>query len=301
MNGDNVNIEVKSPENILGQNLQISVQSLACVDLQTIQHCFNASFKNYYTPVQLDKHQIAEKLITEAIDLKLSFGIFNGDELIGFMLNGIDMAGNQKVAYMAASGILPEYRGYKLFYQLQEHSIQELKKAAVNKVVLEVIEQNTAAIKIYERFNFVVNRKLNSYAGKLILHDLQPVEIEVLPTPDWELIRKNCEWKPSWQFGTNCIKRAQSTYKLLVAYSNKLAVAYCISNFDTGTVAHFGCCELEHKEIYLSALFNKIKEISNTQNISVVNVDTNACYANTFLLSIGLSRLFTSCEMELVL
>jgi hypothetical protein len=41
--------------------------------------------------------------------------------------------------------------------------------------------------------------------------------------------------------------------------------------------------------------------LNSAQTISVINVDANALYANTFLLSIGMSRKFTSCEMELVL
>ncbi|MEO7767168.1 MAG: GNAT family N-acetyltransferase [Ferruginibacter sp.] len=280
---------------------QITVQSLACIDVQCLRTCFNAAFKNYYKPILLSREEFSEKLITEAIDLKLSFGIFAQDELVGFILNGVDISGHQKVAYNTASGILPEYRGYKLSYLLYEQSISELKKAGVNKIILEVIEQNVAAKKVYEHFGFNITRKLNSYAGKPVLRELAAVEIETLASPDWELIRKNCEWKPSWQYSTNCIKRAQSNYTLQVASSNKQPVAYCISNFNTGMVAHFGCSEIDSKEKYLSALFSQVNGVNNQQNTSVINVDTNALYANTFLLSIGLSRYFTSTEMELVL
>jgi ribosomal protein S18 acetylase RimI-like enzyme len=283
------------------QTSQLTVQSLACVDVQTLRNCFNAAFKNYYTSLQLSREQFADKLITEAIDLKLSFGLFDGDELVGFILNGIDVAGNQKLTYNAASGILPEYRGHKLSYLLYEHSIEQLKKAGISRIILEVIEQNIPAITIYEHFGFSVKRKLNSYTGKPVLREMPPVEIETLASPDWELIRKNCEWKPSWQYSTNCIKRAQSNYTLQVASSNKQPVAYCISNFSTGTIAHFGCSEVDAKEKYLSALFMQVNGPNNNHCTSVINVDTNALYANTFLLSIGLSRYFTSCEMELVL
>lgn len=283
------------------QASQFTVQSLACIDLQSLRNCFNASFKNYYIPFQLSKEEFSEKLITEAIDLKLSFGIFIGDELVGFILNGIDISGVQKIAYNAASGILPEYRGIKLSYLLYEHSIQQLKQEGVSKIILEVVEQNIPAKKIYEHFSFTVTRKLNSYMGRPVLHEMQPIEIETLTSPDWDLIRKNCEWKPSWQYNTNCIKRGQSNYTLQVACNNKEPVAYCISNFNTGTVAHFGGSEIDCKEKYLAALFRQVNGVNNNQHTSVINVDNNALYANTFLLSIGLSRFFTSCEMELTL
>jgi len=71
-------------------NAQYTIQSLALVDLLALRNCFNSSFMNYYIPVQLSREQFADKLITEAIDLKLSFGVFNEEELVGFILNGID-------------------------------------------------------------------------------------------------------------------------------------------------------------------------------------------------------------------
>lgn len=282
-------------------NSHITVQSLACTDVQLLRNCFNASFLHHCFPMQLTKEQFVDKITTEAIDLKLSFGLFDQEELVGFILHGIDVIGNQKVAYNAGIGILPEYRGYKLSYLLYEHSINQLKKEGIGKVVLEVIEQNIPAIKTYLRIGFNVTRKLNSYQGKPILHEPLGIEIETLHSPDWELIRKSCEWNPSWQYSTNCIKRALSNYTLQIARQDKQPVAYCIANFNTGRIAHFGCCNIEYKEKYLAALFNQVNGVNSDHITSVINVDTNALYANTFLLSIGLSRLFTACEMELAL
>ena len=279
----------------------ITVQSLACTDVQTLRNCFNTAFQQYWVPLQLTRNQFAEKITTEVIDLKLSFGLFDEEKLVGFILHGIDTVAGQLIAYNAACGIVPEYRGQKLSYLLYEYSIEQLKKSGITKTILEVIEQNTPAIKTYQHLGFSVSRKLNSYQGKQRQQELLPVEIETRPTPDWEMIKKSCEWNPSWQYNTNCIKRAQSNYTLQVACCDKQPVAYCISNFDTGRVAHFGCSNIDYKEKYLSALFSQVNGINSDHTTSVINVDTNACYANTFLLSIGLSRSFTSCEMEMSL
>lgn len=282
-------------------NSHITVQSLACTDVQILRSCFNASFQQYYVPLHLSKEQFADKITAEAIDLKLSFGLFDQEELVGFILHGIDIIGNQKIAYNAGIGILPEYRGYKLSYRLYEHSISQLKKEGIGKAILEVVEQNIPAIKTYLRMGFNVTRKLNSYQGKPILNDPMAIEVETLPSLDWELIRKSCEWNPSWQYSTNCIKRALSEYTLQIVRQDKEPVAYCIANFNTGRIAHFGCVNIEFKEKYLAALFNQVNGVNTDHMTSVINVDTNALYANTFLLSIGLSRLCTACEMEMAL
>ena len=61
-------------------------------------------------------------------------------------MNGIDTTLNQKIAYNAANGILPEYRGYQLSSLLYEHSVTQLKLAGIGKIRLEVIEQNIPAV-----------------------------------------------------------------------------------------------------------------------------------------------------------
>ena len=45
-------------------NSHITVQSLACTDIQTLRNCFNASFQQYYVPLQLTKEQFADKITT---------------------------------------------------------------------------------------------------------------------------------------------------------------------------------------------------------------------------------------------
>lgn len=276
-----------------------SIHTLASIDMQTLRTCFNESFKQYYVPLQLCPFQFAEKLQAEAIDLNLSFGIFIEDKLAGFILNGIDIVDNKKCAYNAGTGILPQYRGDRLSYLLYEHCIERLRKAGVTRIVLEVIEQNAAAIKTYERLGFTVTRKLNSYKGRPPLVLPRPVKTETIPFLLWDLLQVKCEWKPSWQFNMRSIKRLQNKYTLQVAFCNDKWVAYCISNLNTGRIAHFGCDEINNKQRYLTALFKEVNDANRLNTLSIVNVDSNAFYSNTFLLSLGMQRFITSSEMEM--
>ena len=276
-----------------------SFRTLASIDTQTLRTCFNEAFKQYYVPLQLSAVQFQEKLWSEAIDLNLSFGVFINDRLAGFILNGIDIIDNKKVAYNAGTGILPEYRGGHLCYSLYEYCIERLQKAGVTRIVLEVIEQNAAAIKTYERLGFTVTRKLNSYKGRPTLTLPRPVKIETIPVVLWDVLQVKCEWKPSWQFSIRSIKRLQNKYTLQVAYCNDKWVAYCIGNFNTGRIAHFGCAEINNKQKYLAALFKEVNDAVPFNTLSIVNIDSNAFYSNTFLLSLGMQRYTTCSEMEM--
>lgn len=79
-------------------------RSLAYTDIETLLECFNESFKVYYVPLQLTKEQLADKIYAKAIDTKLSYGAFDNDKLVAFILHGIDTINNRSVAYFKITG-----------------------------------------------------------------------------------------------------------------------------------------------------------------------------------------------------
>lgn len=107
---------------------KITFRSLAYTDIETLLNCFNGSFKNYYVPLQLTKEQLVGKLYAEAIDMKLSFGAFDTENLVAFILHGLDTVDNKRVAYNGGTGVLPAYRGKQLSYILYEYVLATVKK-----------------------------------------------------------------------------------------------------------------------------------------------------------------------------
>ena len=106
--------------------MAITFHSLNNSSSEAIRNCFNESFKDYFIPFNLSAEQFENKIATEAIDLSLSFGVFENDELAGFILNGIDSIDGIKTAYNAGTGILPQYRGRGLSFSLYEYCIDQL-------------------------------------------------------------------------------------------------------------------------------------------------------------------------------
>lgn len=265
---------------------EIIFDSLAYTDIDSLLNCFNESFKVYYVPLQLNKEQLSDKIYAEAIDMKLSFGAFVEGELVGFILNGIDVLDGKRVAYNAGTGVLPDHRGQKLSIRLSEYCIKKLGKNGIERSLLDVISENTIAIRSYKRMGFSPLRKMISYKGKL------PSSAEpdaVGTTVDWELADKMCAWKPAWQYNNNTLRRAWNNYNFITSGTGASS-AYCIVNRKNGRVAHFGG---DRKK--LEQLFKWLsKEIENP--LVVIHVDENS-WANEFLLSLGLEVLITSLEM----
>lgn len=274
---------------------QIAFQTLAYTDIESLLKCFNESFKNYFVPLQLTREQFAEKLYAEAVDLKLSFGALHNNQLVAFILNGIDTIDNTKTAYGAGTGVLPAYRGHRLSQSLYEYGMPHLKDNGVKKYILEVIDQNIAAIKTYESTGFIIKRKLINYIGKVKCDNNFSTVIKAVMQPDWNMVNEMPGWQRSWQYNNNTLKRSWDNYIMLVAYSGNIAEAYCIVNFKNGRIACFGS-KNKNRE-HLCSLFAHLG--SNIKNpLTIIYIDENEAEIDAFLISIGLHHFIVSYEME---
>ncbi len=84
----------------------------------------------------------------------LSFGIFEGDKLISFTLNGIGQFNGEKTAYDTGTGTIKEYRGRGLASKIFTDSLPFLKQAGVSQYLLEVLQHNTNAVGVISKTRF---------------------------------------------------------------------------------------------------------------------------------------------------
>lgn len=278
--------------------MSISFRSLNNSTPEEIRHCFNESFKDYFIPFQLSTDQFKNKIATEAIDLSLSFGVFDNNLLVGFILNGIDTIDGINTAYNAGTGVLPEYRGKGLSFSLYEFCIDELRNAGIKRSVLEVFQQNTAAIKTYQKAGLAITRTINSYKGKPVVDENPGIKIKEIKAPDWNWINNIAAWKPAWQYNHHTLQRGWHQYQLFVAYEKEAPAAFVIFNPVTGRAALFGAEPSVDSSAYLSALFAHIYKLYNLE-FTVVHVDPAAI--EKFLFSLGLQPFIYSYEMERVI
>lgn len=275
---------------------EISFDSLAYIDIESILNCFNESFRNYFVALQLTKEQLLERLYVEGVNLTLSFGAFHNKTLVGFILNAIDTVNSDKVAHNSGTGVLPAYRGQGISLSLYEYCIDELKNKGIAIATLEAFVENIPAVKIYERMGFAIVRKLVCYRGNSNCQIDSSIELENILYPEWNEIDKLCEWQRSWQYNNQTLSRAWNNYSMLGAYVGTILMAYCIVNFKNGRIANFGVVNKESHR-YLSAIFAYIEQ-SIDLPLTIINIDKTSSESNQFLKEIGLEYWITSYEME---
>lgn len=145
----------------------MEIKSLDVITVDEVITCLLTAFSNYFVVLPEDYNYWKSRYRAAQIDWNLSFGMFDGEKLVGFIINGIDVHEGKKTAYNSGTGVLPEYRGREIVDRLYDHAFAEFRKAGIEKCLLEVICENERALSVYKRIGFEIKRKLYSYKGTL--------------------------------------------------------------------------------------------------------------------------------------
>ena len=178
----------------------MQIQTLEAVDTVDLLIAINHSFADYIIPYQLDKEQLMAKIASENIQLENSVGVFNGKNIVAFVMHGVREQNGHMVTYNAGTGVLPAYRGQGLVSKMYNYILPYLKEAQVKRIVLEVIHTNQPAIRVYEKNGFIAKRKLLCFAGKIQPKAISNIaSIRTIDLSSFDVFESFWDVKPSWQ------------------------------------------------------------------------------------------------------
>lgn len=130
--------------------------------LPDLVQMLNHGFEGYVIPIHLNLPQFLNMLRKDSIDLTASRVLLADDEPAGVAL----IARRGWSSRLAAMGIFTGMRGQGAGSWLMEKLIQQSGERLDREMVLEVIEQNDAAVRLYQKYGFQSVRRLVSYIRK---------------------------------------------------------------------------------------------------------------------------------------
>ncbi|MBK8422245.1 GNAT family N-acetyltransferase [Candidatus Villigracilis saccharophilus] len=117
------------------------------------------SFEDYFVPVNITDIILLAMLRRDGIDLTSSRVIMKDDQPSGLAL----IARRGWASRLAAMGLVSTARNGGTGTWAMRQLIEEAGSRGEKEMLLEVIEQNTAAVKLYEKFGFTKIRRLVGY------------------------------------------------------------------------------------------------------------------------------------------
>lgn len=272
------------------------IQTLEKAGIKDLTKVFNDSFSDYLIPVQLSESQLESKIISDGIQLNLSVGKYENEKLIGFILYGLDESDDNRIAYNAGTGVIPDKRGQKIASQLMDFSLKLFQREKIASIRLEVITNNTRAFNLYHQSGFNIIRELNCYRGMIETPHSDNYMIQQLDTFDWNFIPSFWNSTPSWQNSISTIKRIKEHVTGIGAFEDHQLRGYLIYNPNSKRIHQFGVDPHFRHQGIAQSLFYFIAN-KHKSEFSMINIDQSDRSTNEFLTKAGFTRTIKQFEM----
>ena len=274
-------------------------KTLADISVKDVANAFNKAFEDYAIKMHRTEEQMAQKIRAEHIDLSMSVGAFEGDQLVGFILFGLDIVNGERTMWDGGTGVHPDYRGQRLTQKMFEYILPRIKKANVKRILLEVLESNHSAYRIYENLGFKKTRMLHAYDGTITKLQQPKYDVTILNSFDIDALLNFSDWQPAWQQMNNRVLGWGDDITTIGVKDDDEIIAYTHYNPTTKRVFQFGVHKAYRRKGLGTALLSYI--CNHISPISIVNVDEHSTDAIAFLKTLGIAHFLDQYEMEMTL
>ena len=228
--------------------------------------------------------------------------------MVAFILHSIGTYNGEKTAYNGGTGVIPSFRKRQLVYKLYDLLLPNLQMHGVARCVLEVLNKNESAIKVYDKIGFKKARTLYSFKLKkgLLKKPTEPQFFQLIPTSEVNEIKNACDlscndFNPSFM-GVQLLERPRDFgVTCVMAHLDARCVGYILFQPQTGRINHIIVDKAyRNKGIGKNLLYFAYNRCKN-RHLIIYNIDSKAEAAIFFLRKLGFESHLVQYEMDLVL
>lgn len=276
-------------------------KTLEQTSTDTILDTINKAYADYSFLAQLTPDRLELKIVSEQIDMSISWGAFDEGILVGLVLHGSKEMGGSLYAYNTITVVVPEYRSQKVTVKMYEHLLPVLKEKGYKQVQLEAITSNTPALKSFIEVGFSISRILECYRGKVKqLHSALDENIEISNDWDVEELSWTWDWEPTWQNDLKSIVNVKHATTRIVYKQDGKIVGYLFFNNTTNRVQQFAVAREYRNKHIASLLFNALAHHTGDAVVEIINIQSEVSGAK-FLNRIGFEMHLKQYEMKLAI
>lgn len=284
------------------ENFRLHCRFLMESDFEHLHETFLEAFSDYLIPFQISVEQLRNHIRQNLVDFDQSVGMFTDRRMIGFSLNGFGDWNGLRTVYDAGTGVIPEFRGQRVGRRIFEFILPHFGARGFEQMLLEVIADNSRAVRLYESLGFSVSRDLGYLECPNGVHAPIPpgITIAAEDDPNWSLFASFGDVSTSWQNSVRSMKRS-SKKRIVTARKGDVCVGYAIFFPKSGIITQIAVAR-EHRGNGIGrALLSAIGErIEKTQSLRASNVERSSQPAE-FLKTCGFQEAFFQHEMTKML
>ncbi|WP_046755289.1 GNAT family N-acetyltransferase [Kordia jejudonensis] len=276
----------------------MEIKSLQQTPIQEIISTLNLAFSDYFVPINFTTAYVNERWTASGVDYSLSFGIFDNNKLVGFIIHAINMYGETKVAYNASTGIIPTHRRKGLLTKLYEKAIVTLKENGIDKSTLECITKNERAILAYQKVGFTIDRQYHLYKFDWEQDNVEfETEFKTMLTDDFsfDVFQQLQNYIPSIENQDHCLEKYKQSLQAISVFDQNEAVAYLLFHKVSKRIHRLGVKQNNWNrfgEILFSALPNG--------SYNIINIDASNKNMHAFFTKMNFDNYIDQYDMSFV-
>ncbi|BDS14849.1 GNAT family N-acetyltransferase [Aureispira anguillae] len=270
------------------------ISNLSNTNLEDIVFAILMAFDGYFVTMPSDVAYWSNRFQCARVDWEYSYGMFDKDNnLIGFIINGIDYIGGDLVAFNTGTGVISKYRGQRIVDQLYQYALPLLKIRGISICALEVIQKNDRAVHVYKRIGFSIAKSYRCFKGKLPL-SLYQTSIKAV---DLETIKTAPQHFYAWDnVNAALLKASKGIYECYEVLNKGETVGFFVVNPISGHLPQFEIYNTQEPK-HWALIFDGIAQC--TRNVSINNVNAQRTVLVEQLEALNLTNSINQYEMEL--
>ena len=281
-------------------------KTLENTNIEMLYKGFLGAFSDYQVEIDLSLFDFCQLLQRRGYVPGISIGAFKDEELVGFVLNGLRNWRGEQTVYDIGTGVIREYRKQGITNNMLLKVKELFNKKDVSRYLLEVIQSNTSAVRIYKKQGFKIIRNLLCFEldNKDEYDHSMAYKVEHvnrIKSNEWKLMTSFWDFIPSWQNSIDSINAVSDTFVYSVVRVNNTKIGYGIVSKKTGDIPQIAVDKnYRHKGIGRSIITDLLKN-TESQKIRIFNIDEDSESMTNFIFKSGFKYKVGQYEMALKL
>jgi ribosomal protein S18 acetylase RimI-like enzyme len=288
----------------------LSYRFLSADDAPRLFQAFREAFADYSLDMSyLNERNLDGRWTKNGVSYESSVGAFDGDRMVGFIVVGRDEWKGRPAAFDAATGIVREFRGFGVAPALFDLAFSGLRARGVERFVLEVLQENKAAVGTYKKLGFAIAREFDCY--RLNVGAVRADDRDGQAGPPIEPVGRDllcrfaalADWPPSWENSFASLARIPDELRLYGARVGTDWTGFAAYYPALGWITNIAVSrDFRRRRIGSRLLARVIADLpAGTETVKMINVERSDLATRGLLEKSGFEIYARQYEMELTL
>jgi ribosomal protein S18 acetylase RimI-like enzyme len=289
------------------------ITSLSQTSMEEIHEAFVDAFSDYEVRMDMPLARLQEMMVTRSCSLADSLGYFENGKLLGFLLVGKRIMDGKIVLYDVATGVVKGHQGEGIGDALVQGIVEAARTANADRFILEVLQNNEAAQKLYVKYGFGITRTLKCYEYSCDRKaESQKADNQRADTQNDQTIADHdsslpadldiagyCTFNPSWQNACTSFMNTRANHHLHLQKNGDVLAGYGLVHTRTGSILQLGMHPDHRSTEMLERIVTGLCRNTGSTVLRYLNVEDNSLI-ESYLLDLGFRNAINQFEMAYV-